>query len=769
MKTVTGPYLTAVRTRFGYRPVKLVKAYYNASSFVLIAPKKYVIGADTYQPWLKTVGDISYSLPDLPGLGSIMDCKITIARNATTDQFLTGICEGQKVTIWQWFEDLADADKLGLATDLTIRQVESIKISSFVLDCVSDIKLRMPLPDKDLNKTAFPNMPDDNIGIARPVVLGDFRACMTDGSSSGRSTPSWKREQYIQCKRPNRVPPPAFWVQMNTSPDTGDVKQLIVHESVDSLSILADSEATLGGQEFMRYFPALDLYGFCRNEDAGAGLYPWKTWVQVNNGGQTLINKNIYSDVDSFRGGQFVTLYVPASAGDILNNVTNYFNAYKIPLNVANILTGHILNLMFESKGKPVGFGLRRYLTFSISGMTATNLNVQISYDGGVTYDPTQLNIAGPLTGGVWTHYEWQLGNPIDLANEFFDTGKLKVRFQPSGGAANLGGVAIKLIFRDFEDSTERRVKWGPRQGPSWDPVIFSDKFTKQEPNFSNVYFYATKGVDVVTDGKSAYDYRHPIYALQYLLRKVMGYGSAEMGYTSMDNVNIDLASISEGGVFPNTWKNFGHSIASVQSATDVLSNLVQQMGCWLWWGAEGKWQLMRLNFELLLPNDVRIFSDKYPDPGLTPDTIYPMWNFISRRTAKIYNRFELSADFEFARGIYRNKTIFDRNNTSELATSFNQYGYEEIYPQTEFNWFRSSGLADNFYQVVRIFKDPRIEIEFDTNLCASYLEVGDNIKVNHTNQTWAAPTPTTGKQFQIKGHSTKGNTIHIKAVEIIP
>jgi len=145
------------------------------------------------------------------------------------------------------------------------------------------------------------------------------------------------------------------------------------------------------------------------------------------------------------------------------------------------------------------------------------------------------------------------------------------------------------------------------------------------------------------------------------------------------------------------------------------------------------------------------------------------MSNFKWKKTDKIYNRFEFNIDFEYATGQYRNRVVYDQVNKTELATSVSTYGYESLYPTQNYSWYRDTLQVDNFYAVVKALKDPRIEIEFDTTLCASHLEVGDNIKVDHTAQTWAAPTPTTGKEFQILEHEQTGNVIHIKAVEIVP
>jgi len=256
LKTVTSAYLGECRKRFGARPIILVKAFYNATSSILISDQYVVVGTDTYNPWLKTIDSIRFSLPELPGLGKLGECSLELVRNATTDNFLTANPKGQKVQIWQWFTGLIDADKLSLATFI-IDEVLDVSQSNFTLVCIStEEKLKTKIPSLDLNKTDFPWMPDENIGTPRPIIFGDFSYKKSNGNLwEGSSQATLNRQQeYVQCKKPRLVPSPIFWTDIRLGIGTTNKKKFLAHESANPLAIAVDDPISgLGGQEVMRY------------------------------------------------------------------------------------------------------------------------------------------------------------------------------------------------------------------------------------------------------------------------------------------------------------------------------------------------------------------------------------------------------------------------------------------------------------------------------------------------------------------------------------
>jgi hypothetical protein len=736
----------------------LVKIFYGASSSILLSDRPVTIGSDVYNPWLKTVPAIRYSLPLLPGLGRLADCELEIGRNSTTDNLLTGTVAGKKVQIWQWFEGLADADKLPLA-NLVSQEIVDVTQSTFTLRCISpETKLKQRIPTKDLNKTDFPNMPDSNLGIPRPIVFGNFKYEKLDGSKyHGSDTALSPQEEYIWCKKPHRVGVPAFWIDMKASPGTPDKKKLIVHESADALAILTDISTELGGQELLKYYSEPQLYGFSRNENATS--WPGKCWTAVNVSARSQVERNVYQTGDTTTGGQFMTLYKLGDRSGSANTVTDYQDALDLdPATTAALSGSLILEVEFDGSGTILGEGKKRYICFTV-GTLAAGVTIEVWDSNGGAYT-SRGTISGPFTGPLYKEFLTTYWTDNET---FFLMRNYKVKLTITGGSGTIDGLAAKLIFVDMDDTTLLRwTKWTMEHWANNQPKY---KEVTRQGNYSNVFFYLTKGLDVNIDSKS-YDYRHPVFPIQYILRSILGYTSAEMGYAS---IGASYLYLTNSAPFSNTWLRFANAINDFRTGEEIIGDLAVQMGCWLWWGAEGFWQLIPCNYSNMLTTSIRIFSDSKADVTLSGSIINPMSNFKWQRIDRIYNRFEFNVDFEFATGKYRNRIVYDQINKTELATSVSDYGHESIYPLQDYSWYRDSLQVDNFYQIVKHFKDPGIEIEFDTTLCASHLEVGDNLKVDHIAQTWAVPTSTTGKEFQILEHEQTGNVIHLKAIEIVP
>ena len=81
-------------------------------------------------------------------------------------------------------------------------------------------------------------------------------------------------------------------------------------------------------------------------------------------------------------------------------------------------------------------------------------------------------------------------------------------------------------------------------------------------------------------------------------------------------------------------------------------------------------------------------------------------------------------------------------------------------------NWAYTSGTIDALFSRLKDYwKQTKTIVEFDTVLVGTKLELGDTVRVNHKAQTWNSNS----KDFQVIGLEQTGNTVHVKAIEIIP
>ena len=259
-----------------------------------------------------------------------------------------------------------------------------------------------------------------------------------------------------------------------------------------------------------------------------------------------------------------------------------------------------------------------------------------------------------------------------------------------AGESCSIDGLHLRIVFQSnkravsgFDSGTPEKWVWIPYKNPIdrhfmgpgyWKPVDPAAPPAWHGSTFSNNYFYNGRGLTFDTDTKG-YAYENPVYIIQYILRQILGYASTELIYASFTATHAWLAN--SGGPPTETfrtWK-FGACINTARGGGEWLGELLGECGCWLYWSGEGGWSIYPINYNSII-SGILTFSDT--------DSIRPMRNFKFYKSRLIYNRYVFNWDYDYARGIFRQQTVYDQNNKSELATSVADYG-EITYPVQDY------------------------------------------------------------------------------------
>lgn len=479
--------------------------------------------------------------------------------------------------------------------------------------------------------------------------------------------------------------------------------------------------------------------------------------------------------------------------------------------------------------------------SFSLNGSTGNGV-------GGATGTATKLgqNVGNDtqIPRGYYLKFEVGAGEALDINGLH-----LKIEFQSN-----------KKPFATFTPPTtkSRTVQTGWHWDRSGNPWVIIPIYTTVwgwglppawiANSGINNYFYAGRGVNFDTDTKG-YSFESPVYFIQYLLRRILGYVSTEIQYTSFNQTNDWLTKDSGPAGEFSFWK-FARCLNSSRVAASWLEEFVLNSACYLYWGGESGWHLFPINYASQITG-ILTFSDKNPNELVQFSRPILKDSFKLSRSQTIYNRFIFNIDFDYASGNFREQIIFDQSNKTELATSVTDYG-EITYPiqdypcihrpelsissstnatpivvtvpghrfvngnkvlirghQTNSNangiWIIANGTTNTFeltgsagngvggatgvvanitpgvnsqvnnlYSIFkRAWKDPRWIIEFETRLSASWLEAGDNFRINHPAASGitgnGGATLNDNTDFQIIEHRQTGNKIYIKAIEIVP
>lgn len=832
MKTATANFKTETNKPHGTSPVILAKIFYGTSSFFLCSTKKVTIGIDTYKPYIVSFGSINYGVPEGPGLGIRASCEIILNRKIfaesgggtenVSENLLTQKSKGKKVQLWQFFEGLVDADKLPIA-NFIINDVNEIEGQLLKLDCVApEFLLEKEIPKLKFNKIDFPDLFDVDINFPRPIRFGNLRY------PSGISN----TKEYIFFNRPLVSPAPAYLTDIVNF-------KFVFHETADASSIAFPEHS-----EFLEWFSQWNTYASCRNI-----TYSAKVWTHSVSGGRNIIDMDALLNITP--NGRYRTARIMPSEAHFNNTASQWKNAIDLDDNTICVIgAGENLMVFFDQKSALSETTLiSATISFNVTAIGATP--TMTVYDG--TIGGTENSRGTFTTTGfkeISTPTLTEVGFPVGYY--------LKIAVPAgAGNSCSVDGLHIRLVFESnkrmaagFDMGQSQQWIWIPYKNPIdrhfmgpgyWKPIDPAIPPSWQGSTFSNNFFYNGVGLTFDTDSKG-YDYENPVYFIQYILRQILGYASTELNYGTFTATHSWLANASGSPTETfRTWK-FGGCINTNRAGGEWLTNILAQCACWLYWGAEGGWNLFPINYNSQIVG-ILTFKDI--------DSIRPLINFKLARSQNIYNRYVFNFAFDYAQGNFRNQIIYDQVNKTELATSVIDYG-EKTYPLSDYYFIHresqsvasstnaspivvtitrhgfsngqrvlitnhlvntnangiwtianvttstfeltgstgngiggTTGLAvnlteshsnqiDNLYSIYkRAFKDPRWIIEFETRLSASWLEVGDNLRINHPAASGITGNGGTSlndnTDFQIIEHRQDKDRIYIKAVEIVP
>ncbi len=834
MKTATANFKSKANLPQGIQEVILAKIFYGTFSFFLCSTRKVTIGTDIYKPYVEEFGTISYGVNEAPGLGSQSTCEIILKRKIfaetgggtenTAENLLTQKSKGKQVLLWQFFDDtispiLGDSDKLPLAIFI-IDEVLEIKGGQLKLRCISpELKIDFETPKLKLEKTTFPNLLEDNLGLTRPIVFGNFTHPY-----------ALDEKEYISCSRPVYVPIPIYLT---------DIYDFIflVHEAPDAIDITFEGAVNL---ELFEWFPEWNLYAFCRRVDSTN-----KVWAISNSTGRTSIDMNALYNITNVGRSRYLRI-LPAEA-HYNNQATEWKNAIDLDETTkASIPASTNLMVTYDEKSAlSECVKLAWKICFYVSAVSGT-IDVYDGIIGGAENLRGTFNTTGfkeissaTLSGtaidqGYYLKISTGVGesctiNGLHIKLEFNSNKRPFATFNPGfRGAVKTIRYERDIHYFGFKKPITEHY---PSKAPAW-----------LSASGMNNYFFNGRGLIFDTDTKG-YNYENPVYFIQYLLRKILGYASTEIQYTSFNQTHDWLTKDSGPAGEFTSWK-FAGSLNVSKSASAWLEDILTQSLCWLYWGGESGWHLFPVNYASQITG-ILTFSDT--------DSIRPILKntFKLYRSRYIYNKFVFDIDFDYASGKFREEIVFDQANKTELATSVTDYG-EITHPIKDYtfihnpefsissstnatpivvtvsghrfsngdkvliqahtinsnangvwiianvatNIFELSGSSgngiggatgtvcnltsgkssqvNNLYSVLkRAWKDPRWIVEFETRLSMSWLEVGDNFRINHPVASGingnGGTTLNNNTDFQIIEWRQMGNKIFVKAVEVVP
>ena len=728
MKTWTAPFTTKVEKLQGEQPCKLVHINYGTSSHLYLtdADQTIVLGGNTYYPYILSMGSLSFEMPEEDVIGTVANLDIQIMRNATTDVLLNNLTKNRNVEIWQYFIGLADADKLALAS-LIIENIVDVNQSQFTLKLKqNELKLK-EIPDKEFNKTDYPFVLEENIGIGVPIVLGDVKT----------ASPYTDRKSY-RSRKCSAV--------AGMCSDKNDFK-FLGHK--------------LAGHTIAGHTPP-QAFKF----ESGWGLY---AYLESDGIGQS--DGNIVYAQDTSGNGLAIDLntpfatypgtrrkvFIPPDIEGQNNQASQWKNASdENSLTACNVDDAQILQIGFSDKGSFLKNAdvVLRYVGFrinsTIAGGTAT------FYWG--RYGGTEYTLG---TGSLVAGYYYTIPE-LDLDTYELSDYYLKVVGGGGVGASvTIDDCFIELVYKDGMDTLKKIVNASPAEkwaGHLPGMIRAEEKrwLAGNKINELNEIFFEMGGINTVIQPIStSYTYNTPIYCLYALLKFICGLTDSEIDGNSTDSAYSHLNTLG--------LNNCGWQIKEKNNASIYLRELLTQSMLGLFRGYDNKWKLFKVN---KAESTIPVFRDLDQHDALTsPAIVYQMTDFKFYQSEVFYNKFILNSHYNTGLGNYDSKLTKDRINDTDLATSYSNYNNDERLFELDCNWLRQSTVVTNLFTVLKKWwKQTKLIVEFDTNLVGTKLELGDTIEVNHKAQTWQSDL----KNFQVIGLGQTGNTIHVKGIEIM-
>jgi len=719
MKTWTSAFQTKVEKLQGEQPCRLVDINYGTSSHLYLtdADQTLVVGGNSYYPYIFNRISVGVEIDESEPISSVANLDLILMRNATTDVLLSNHTRSHDVVVSNFFIGLADADKCKICS-LKIEAIVDVTQSQFTLKLKQlEIQLKN-LPIDRFDRTSFPQLlkGDENEGM--PIILGDVE------TGVGVTV----RKSY-RCRKNSS--------NKGFCTDVSDNK-FLVHNKLGSTS---------EGQGYAYKFESRwNLFAFLEADGIGQadGNNVYSVDLSV---GRVSVNLNL-SDA-TYPGVRRKIFILPEIVGRN-NTATNWKNAIAEDTSVyCEVIAGGILELNFADLDSFLKNAdcVMRYACFYVSaiedGATAT------FYIG--RYGGTETNLGTATTTG---EKNFSVTAYMDL-----DTYKLNdyyLKVTATTGYVRIQDVMLEVVYKDgmevhniirhrIDPTRPYKVEEELYPHTIWEPL----KATPTE-TISNDIFLEAKGCNNVI---RSYAYNHPVYCIYYILCNICGVSGAQIDTTSFDDAYTYLSG-----------RICGRQIQEIKNAIEYLSEILMQTGLRLFRDADNKFKLMRWNYNP--GGTIPVFRDLDMHDALTsPAMVYQMTDFVFYENEKFYNKFILNYHYNAGRNLYDAAYLKDRSNDADLATSYSNYGSDERAFELDCNWLRMYADVNALYlKLEKYWKQFHLIAEFDTNLVGTKLELGDIIRTNHKAQTWNS----NAKDFQVIGLEQSGNTIHVKAIEII-
>jgi hypothetical protein len=726
MKTWTANFTTKVEKEQGEQPCFLVHINYGTSSHLYLtnADQQISLGGNTYYPFIKSFGSLSFEMPEEDVIGTVANLDIEIMRNTTTDVLLNNLVKNRLVEVWQYFIGLVDADKLALVS-LIIENIVDATQSQFTLKLKAK-ELELDVPSSRFTTTDYPNLPQENVDLGIPITLGNVSTGFIFGSDT-------IIRKIYKCYK-NRSVKGIF-------SDKGDFKFLGHKLASHNVQGVTDLDAFKFESCFKRYVFL----------EADGTITANKCYDFLTTGNTGIID--LHPEDDTYPGNRRKVFFLIDKAGKwwggLVNDVADYYKAGDLDLttyctiNHGDDLIGSFLpldGLLIKQANK-----VKVYIGFYFRSQV--NDETVHLYLWGNSWGVTELD-CGEVDASIYLlDYFWfEVTSYINL--ESFNLNEYNIRLRavtPGGGVA--GSVTVDDVCMMVIYSDEMALDKKNTQAVT---SVEGDKVLQVDP-----IFFELKGVnDVIYPGSYSYPYNHPIYLIYAILNFVGGISASEIDAISFDAAYTFLTT---------NFADYGKQLSEIRDMFDHLRELLTECPLKLFKGGDNKWKLFKTN---KAESSITVFRDLDEHDALTsPAMVYQMTDFIFYQITDFYNRFILNYHFNQGLGIYDKQLLKDRNNDSDLATSYSNYNNEERTMELNCNWLYTSAVAINLFTALKKYwKQIKLIVEFDTNLVGTKLELGDTIRINHKAQTWNS----NAKDFQVIGLEQDGNTIHIKAIEIM-
>lgn len=780
MKTESAQFAIDRKTTAGMQPVYLWN-FTNASlklSTISLTVSGTGTDAGIYSPYVLSFDEIDFSLENGHNFGGVGSVRVILARNATTDVFLSGGQTGTPVRVNMGFYKnaaLPDADLMPMAR-FVFGGLSEITQAQFAVTLFADERKLKTLPLSRLTEDLI--VPEQNRAVFIPLALGRFNApTWTVNDPQFRA----KGHNYLPCVLAN-----AGYNASNTYNGVGrtDIGEMVVAENK------VGSTAEPSAARLFQYLSELDthvLVNYSTNAAQPTSSTVFDTWNYANTSGDIFLPASINAGRVRLTKDRYMTRLIEAEySGNTVNDYSggNNFNWKNLTddsgNNVTRVQAGQnpardllivrwekrispspsnpqhgYLGFIVTDADKTTGGGTRirikhgrvdtgaldsAFSTFDITGATILPIYFSIHYSSGsAAIADTTFGAVGWNWDNIFirldvvgiTSTTTQYAELATLGLELYYTDDLHT-FKKA--------AAVKFSARNEIIGREKRKGvipgtvdiYGPRREflevtsytylASPDTAVFAD-------------YTSTTSLNVFTIGWGE------IFGAPWMVAAVLG---DILGYASTE---FDVNQFLKVSNFHQIDSQLAIYIDREWEAADLLRTIAFQGNLILFYSGDGRWKIQpKWRFISYSGQQTPLqFSDV--DAAYSPTNL--IWNTVEPQ----YNKFRLLYQFDFARSKYFARLENDQSGAVPNGRPF---------PDIEGLFIRDYTTAHEWLDLVFIkyFNRRRRVVEFTTSLVASHLELGDFIKVAHN----ALPDNT--PVYQIIQIRYGPSTVFIKAVE---